>query len=327
MAISDDGKRGQIGPSLRGLIYQYERDGLWVTSKWPKKRGKVATTRQKQAQQAFKDCTLAMKMTAAPIQLFHRVAANGTPMLPRDTLMAALYGNGPTIPFYDGKVIKPMRNKVLSSTVLDALGWDPGTILFRGEEYWEALPPGGDGQFLAYDADTKKPLWVDKPEGGGIAPGLWTVRGVSGWGYANILGTTYEFHEEYTLTHATWYTRKEAPWVFYFGVAFLAQNNAVTSIELAPELAGTGGADYQYIRHELSTPVTIPAGQRFYCFAQYSKTGLGQTPQIVESWSYGANVRPKFLPGNAWIDTLNLVPGNTPNVSSNSIPLIGLEFL
>lgn len=166
MAISDDGKRGQIGPSLRGLIYQYERDGLWVTSKWPKKRGKVATTRQKQAQQAFKDCMTAMKMTAAPIQLFHRVAANGTPMLPRDTLMAALYGNGPTIPFYDGRVIKPMRNKVLSSTVLDALGWEVGTMLFRGPEYWEALPQGLAGQVLTSQGERQVPIWKT-PEGGG----------------------------------------------------------------------------------------------------------------------------------------------------------------
>lgn len=327
MAISDDGKRGQIGPSLRGLIYQYERDGLWVTSKWPKKRGKVATTRQKQAQQAFKDCMTAMKMTAAPIQLFHRVAANGTPMLPRDTLMAALYGNGPTIPFYDGRVIKPMRNKVLSSTVLDALGWEPGTMLFRGPEYWEALPPGTDGQVLAYDADTKAPLWIDPSSGTGVPPSVWTVRGQNSYATINIIGIPYEFYEQYTLNAITWCTRIDDGYKFYAGVAFVDANHVVQSIPVPIFEAGTGTGDYQNIRAQLPTPLVVPAGQRVVPFVQYSLTGLGASPVVVTAWSYGSNIPIKFLPGAYRINTIDLQPGDTFTYASDTIPFIGVEFL
>lgn len=177
MAISDDNKRGQIGPSLRGLIYQYERDGRFVTSKWPKKRGKRATENQKLAQQAFRDCMLAMKLTAAEIQMFHREASKGTPMLPRDTLMAALYGNGPTITQYSGKVYKPMANKYLASTVLDAIGWQKGDILYRGDDLWEVLTrPSGKGVLL-FDDGLEKPVWGDASSLGSAA---WWMPQITG---------------------------------------------------------------------------------------------------------------------------------------------------
>lgn len=326
MALSDDGKRGQIGPSLRGLIYQYERNGQFVTSAWPKKRGRKATPKQKLAQEAFKGMMYAMKHTAANIQSVHRWSAKGTPMLPRDSLLAALYGNGPSIPHYSGKVIRPMANRILSSTVLDAMGWEPGSILFRGNDLWEPLLPGLDGQVLAYDADTKAPVWVNPSSGSGLPPCVWGVRGVSSWRAENIIGTAYELHDDATINAATWYTRKDAPWVFYFGIAFVDATNTVTSVPLVPELAGAGGVDYQYIRHVLSTPLTVPAGQRFIVFAQYSKTGLGASPSVVESWSYGSNIRPRFLPGNVWINTINLVVGNTFNIVSHQNPIIGIEF-
>lgn len=165
MAIDYDGKRGQIGPSLRGLIYQYERNGAWITSKWPAPRGKKATKAQLEARHAFKSCMKAMKLTAANIQTVHRAAAAGTPMLPRDTLMAALYGNGPTMNFYNGEVLKPMSNRYMSSTVLDAIGWEPGSLLWRGADTWEVVPPGLEGQFLQSNGTDKAPGWVQPPTG------------------------------------------------------------------------------------------------------------------------------------------------------------------
>lgn len=327
MAISDDGKRGQIGPSLRGLIYQYERDGMWITSKWPKKRGKIATPNQKLAQEAFKDCMLAMKLTAPAIQLFHRIAAKGTPMLPRDSLMAALYGNGPPIQHYNGKVIKPMANRLMSSTVLDALAWEEGAILFRGPEFWEQLPPGGDGQVLAYDADTKRPLWVDIKSGSGVPPSVWIMRGQNVYGSVNIIGAPYEFYDEHTLVAATWVTRISAGYDFYFGVAFTDAAGMVTSVPVPIHKAGTGGVDYQPVRHVLPTPIVIPAGQRFVPFVQYSLSGLGADPKVVEAWHFGSNVPIKFLPGNYRMNTINLVPGNVFSGDSGTRPVIGVEFL
>ena len=168
MVLKAGKDRGQIGPSLRGLIYQYERYGQVVTSKWPKKRGKPRSEKQALAQYAFSEVCKAIKGTAAEIQMYHRENASGTPMLPRDTLMAALYGNGPTINLYGGKVIKPMANKYLASTVLDAIGWEYGALLFRGAETWDALPPGEPGQVLIQGNLGEPPFWGDAPGGGGM---------------------------------------------------------------------------------------------------------------------------------------------------------------
>lgn len=167
MALSDYIKRGQIGPSLKGQYYQYERNGRWVTANWPKKRGPARSQKQKNAEIAFAEACFAMKRTASEIQMFHRENAKGTPMLPRDSLMAALYGNGPAIHFYNGKVIKPMANKYLASTVLDAIGWEKGMLLYRSEDTWEPVPKGPNGYVLTFNATDAKPEWKAPAAAGG----------------------------------------------------------------------------------------------------------------------------------------------------------------
>lgn len=171
MAIDRYNGRGRIGPSFRGQFYEYERNGQRVISSWPPKRGKPISEKQALTQSAFKQVCEAIKRTAGPIQNLHRLAAVGTPMLPRDTLFAAYYGNGPTIKFYDGRVVKPMANKYLASTVLDAIGWSKGDILYRGPDQWEVLPAGAVGQILAL-SDDLIPQWQNPPEAGGSG-GTW----------------------------------------------------------------------------------------------------------------------------------------------------------
>lgn len=168
MALSETLKRGEIGASLKGQFYQYQRHGKWVTAKWPKKRGKAKSPAQLQAEKDFASVCRAIKLTAAEVQMYARANAAGTPMLPRDAMMAALYGNGPTIRTYSGKVIKPMAHKLLSSTVLDAIGWQEGDILYRSSDSWEVLRAGGPGQVLTMPELGKVPAWA--PPSGGGAP-------------------------------------------------------------------------------------------------------------------------------------------------------------
>ena len=272
MAISDDGKRGQIGPSLRGLIYQYERSGLWVTSKWPKPRGKKTSPKQALAQEAFKQAMLAMKLTAPAIQTFHRIAARGTPMLPRDSLMAALYGNGPEIPLYSGKVIKPMANRILSSTVLDALGSDPGTILYRGPDLWEILPPGLDGQVLAYSEPEKRPVWIVPPEGGGGPPVVLCPSTRDGTGLYNVVGNLFCFTDEQSLKSMTWNTELTNGYNQRVGVATLGAGNAIDAILYPQRVVATTSGEYQQLTHQFDAPITIPAKKRFFVWVQYHES-------------------------------------------------------
>lgn len=39
------------------------------------------------------------------------------------------------------------------SKALDLIGQEPGSILYRGPQYWEALPPGTPGQILVVNAN------------------------------------------------------------------------------------------------------------------------------------------------------------------------------
>lgn len=173
MALSDTLKRGEVGASLKGQFYQYQRHGKWVTAKWPKKRGKPKSAAQSQAQKDFAAVCRAIKLTAAEVQMYARANAAGTPMLPRDAMMAALYGNGPTIRTYSGKVIKPMANALLASTVLDAIGWAKGDMLVRNDDRWEVLSPGLPGYVLQTNGPNELPTWVQPSGGGGSAGRLW----------------------------------------------------------------------------------------------------------------------------------------------------------
>lgn len=173
MALSETLKRGEIGASLKGQFYQYQRHGKWVTANWPKKRGKAKSPAQLQAERDFASVCRAIKLTAAEVQMYARANAAGTPMLPRDAMMAALYGNGPTIRTYSGKVIKPMAYAMLSSTVLDAIGWAKGDMLVRKEDRWEVLAPGLPGYVLQTNGPNELPSWVQPSGGGGSVGRLW----------------------------------------------------------------------------------------------------------------------------------------------------------
>ena len=263
MALSDTLKRGQIGPSLRGQFYQYQRNGKWVTAAWPKPRKKPPTPGQAAARKLFSDVCKAIKSSAGEIQSFHRANAMGTPMLPRDTLMAALYGNGPTIKTYDGKVIKPMANRYLASTVLDALAWEEGAMFFRGKEYWEPIPPGQDGQVLSYVAAEKKPMWIEAGGGGMSAPAVTSVPTASGDSSTNWCGNTMVMAEARTLRAMSWATESPAGYDNFVAVYFCDEPGYVTSEACAPVLSQKGAGGLQLMRHEFAVPINIPADQNF----------------------------------------------------------------
>lgn len=174
MVIVKNPKRGRIGPSLRGLFYAYETEEGFKISTWPKKRGKPKSEAQAQAQQLFKDACNALKRVPAPFLNYAREQAKGTPMLPRDYLMAAGYGRGRTLFLDNGERRVWMATRVDLSILLDNIGWEPGMMLYRGNEsMWVALDIGEGGQVLTASEDGL-PLWSDPPAGGG---GQWRLMG------------------------------------------------------------------------------------------------------------------------------------------------------
>lgn len=280
MAISDDGKRGQIGPSLRGLIYQYERDGYWVTSKWPKKRGKVATPKQKLAQQAFKDVMLAMKLTAPPIQIFHRLAAVGTPMLPRDSLMAALYGNGPTIPYYSGRKVKPMANLLLSSTVLDAIGWEPGDLLMRGVDHWEALKKPSMDAVLFYDQGMNRPVWVDGDSLGGNG-GYWMPnRTGQNSSLSQSRGAMFQMLSSRVLAEVFFIHNMAAGAQMRIGIYRVTAAGIITHILHDVAIPDVGNGATQYVHYVLPAAIAVEEDE-WYCVMLRKVSGTGGANSVI----------------------------------------------
>lgn len=318
MAIDRYNGRGRIGPSFRGQFYEYERNGQRVISSWPPKRGKPVSEKQALAQSAFKQVCEAIKRTAGPIQNLHRLAAIGTPMLPRDTLFAAYYGNGPTIKFYDGRVIKPMANKYLASTVLDAIGWSKGDILYRGPDQWEVLPIGEPGRVLAVGPDGI-PRWQTGGGGGGggggsffpnvlaLSAGTTNLKGnwFTAWGDIEI-DKLYVPHEVTTGDKLDLY------------LVFMSAANVVTSVPraLAGVITGVGSLVYDVV--ELASPLSVPAGQKFAVmfstqgkaanYATRIRAGTSTTPQVAVRADHGYCNIVKSVPA----------PGDALNVNSGA---------
>lgn len=168
MVIVKNPKRGQIGPSMKGLFYAYQQDGSFHIKSWPPKRGKPRSEAQAETQALFKEACEALKRMPAPFLNYAREQCKGTPMLPRDYLMAALYGKMQTLKLQNGERRYSMATRVNMSILMDNIGDQEGMILFRGaNDLWLGLPIGEAGQVLTAD-ENLLPVWQD-PEGGGGA--------------------------------------------------------------------------------------------------------------------------------------------------------------
>lgn len=181
MAILRDGKRGKIGPSLRGQFYTYEKNGTWVMAAWPAKRTAKPTADLKASQDLFREACRAMKFTHSAFQVHARVSASGTPFLPRDALIAAMYGKGPTIYTQNGERRIPMASRLDMSMLLDNLAFKPGSLLIRNVNTWVGLDPSETGYVLTYDADQGEPIWSPPQTGGGGGGSTWLAGTITNY--------------------------------------------------------------------------------------------------------------------------------------------------
>lgn len=326
MALSDYLKRGQIGPSLKGQHYQYERNGRWVTAKWPKKRGPARSQKQKNAEIAFAEACFAMKRTASEIQMFHRENAKGTPMLPRDSLMAALYGNGPAIHFYNGKVIKPMANKYLASTVLDAIGWQPGMLLYRGPDTWEVVPPGSDGQVLAYSEALKRPQWEERSDGGGVKKAVYGAYETFPGGTRNMRGNIYQFNDALTLERVGFWGDYSSGDKVGLVVAFMGDDNIVDATVHDFGFVHVGAGGLRYADISLPYAITIPSRERFLVATYRSTTSGTVTNRLWQCADYSSTIR-GLRKVFGFSDTVAKIITGYSIAGSQTVPMsIDLEF-
>lgn len=126
-------------PSLRGaFLIRPGRSGQ-VAQGWPKPPKKRKSKKQQDAIAAFKEAAIIGKFAPAEDQMTARRLSHGSQFLPRDLQYMAIYGRLCTLFFTNGRRVYQLASRYDLTELLDILGFAPGSILFRGPEFWETL--------------------------------------------------------------------------------------------------------------------------------------------------------------------------------------------
>lgn len=190
-----------LGPNvgalrIKGVVHVFYsvKWQRYVARSWPRSNG-GATPARLAAQAQFTQVQALIKESLPEDMIASHELANGTPYLPRDLRMKAAYGTLITATLRDGTVIQGGRNvSVNVSDLLDQITAVPGSLLQRGPDGWQAVPPQVvDGLIVAWDDATG--LWTARaPAAGGgagddsIAPWL-VIPTTPGFDPAMIYGT------------------------------------------------------------------------------------------------------------------------------------------
>lgn len=116
--------------------------GVPYTRPWPEKKPTKPGTKRHLTAKAFGAANRACKVTASVFYGEHWAATRGTPLLPRDLMIAMMYGRAFALTLEDGRIIRSVASRNDVSKSLDMIGSEPGHTLIRGEKYWQTQAPG-----------------------------------------------------------------------------------------------------------------------------------------------------------------------------------------
>lgn len=140
MAIGPKGPPRKPGLSIRGRVIFDTVRGVPRVRPWPPKKPTKPGTPRHFTAKAFGAANRACKVTASVFYGEHWTATRGTPLLPRDLMIAFMYGRAFALTLTDGRIIRSMATRSDVSKSLDMLGNEPGSSLRRGLKFWEATP-------------------------------------------------------------------------------------------------------------------------------------------------------------------------------------------
>lgn len=323
--IKDTEKRGQVGASFRGLFYSYEQNGRSYVKAWPKPRVTKATENQKFEKWLFQQACIAMKRMDPHFINYAREWSKGTPMLPRDSLMAAVYGKGPPLFFPDGRRLNNMATAINMSNLLDNVSFEKGDILVRHQNLWQALPLGYPGQILRVAYKGGLPEWGPAPSYG------------SGWNWSNNAnsnidtgaykskGVKFETIVPIILSHLAVYMRKYDGFQYWVQIVKCTWTGEVTELLTEFEIDLTGYGEYIKPLIELPVPLEIPAYTIHAILFQKRGSGspdridMAMPNEVVESFP--------FVDRNArvWHASAPVAVGNTLS-RGDGVPGIAMRW-
>jgi len=137
--------------------------------KWPRPRNRVTHPTTLAQMEKFRQANWLVKYAPAQIQQTHRDLVAGTQLLPRDMMIAAIYGRGLTWQIIGQRRRYPVAAKRDLSETLDILGAVAGDILVRGAESWYTTQAPDPGMLLYSGAPGTPPTWQALSN----APAVW----------------------------------------------------------------------------------------------------------------------------------------------------------
>jgi hypothetical protein len=165
--------------------------GVRKCSRRGRKSGASGSIQNTAAQmEYFRQVQWAFKLMPGIVQRAFANAVKGTPLMPRDLFLMCISGRLAELQLEDGRRIYPMVAVKDVSNSLDMITQVVGSLLFRGEDGWQALiAPDEEGQILVSSDNPLAPAW--RPVGM-VNPSTslnWTLLGkqIVGAATANIL--------------------------------------------------------------------------------------------------------------------------------------------
>ncbi len=150
-------------PSHRGSYYVREWRGQLVVSRWPRRRSRPLPQKTRDQIEWFRQANLLAKYVIAEQQVLAREITAGTPLLPRDLLIAAMAGRLYSATLDDGRTIYSMAAANDVSQNLDIIAQAPGDILVRGPTAWTRVPAAEAGRILTAQGPAALPEWRANP--------------------------------------------------------------------------------------------------------------------------------------------------------------------
>lgn len=263
MVIRTTFSRGNIGPSYKGRAYSYANEKGEITASWPSAPGKARSPLQAQNMELFRQACIAMKLMNPAFIKYAAENAKGKPMLPRDSLMAALYGKGPTIILNNGRVLRPMATRVDMSSVMDNIAWRKFSLLVRYDDLWEGLDPPDEYSVLVFDP-IEGPYWA---QGGDFSSSpLWLMPyGTNATALAkNLKGNIWGLWGDIVIDMLQAKHSIAAGTVFNWFVARLDSSGVIDQVLIdLPHLAPAPGGTVSSV-FPLASPITLPLGYRYF---------------------------------------------------------------
>jgi len=154
--------------SYTGRIMVDAVRGVVRVRKWPRKRGKITNAVNLFWMDWFKQANLLAKYVDAASARRAIQMTIGTPLYPRDVLLAAMRGRLYSWADEDGWKWYSVAAIGDVTESLDILAQSIGSVLVRAKDRWRAPPPGSVGDVLTYAGPADPPTW--SPASGGGSP-------------------------------------------------------------------------------------------------------------------------------------------------------------